>query len=149
VSALLFSPMSVPAQASTTQTLGDLSGKWTFPKVIKMPKGNCGTFKATFKLGPRSLSEGTGSTDYGFSTLFIYTKSMEPIAFAVASWEDFALESNGSSSESFKVKFCKTDWQNDDGDFLAGISLGNNRVGVVTEAYKKSSEYKANIKVVK
>ena len=128
---LMFPSTFVPANASSTQTVGNLSGKWTIPKVIKLPKGECGTFNATFKLGPKSLKPGTNASSFGYSSLGLYTPMKEPMASQVVSWSDYVLESNGSASQSFKVKFCKSDWQNNDGDFLAGVTKGKVEVAIV------------------
>jgi hypothetical protein len=147
---LLASPFSlVSASASQVQTIGDLSGKWTLPKTIKMPKGKCGTFNASFKLGPRSLKEGTSSTSYGYSALFLHTKSFDPIAAAVVSWNDFKIEETGKPSQSFKVQFCKSDWQNEDGDFVAAITLGKVGVTIVLEGGGLESEFKSSVTVTK
>ena len=135
---------SVPANASTSQTLGNLSGKWTIPTTIKLPKGNCGTFNATFKLGPKSLKPGTNSTPFGYSTFALVTPTIEPIASETVSWDEYLL-SNGSTSRSFKVKFCKTDWQNDDGDFLAGAAAGKVEAAIIDD----DRVIKSSVKFVK
>jgi Flp pilus assembly protein TadG len=121
---------SSPANASADQTLGNLSGKWTIPKTIKLPKSNCGTFNATFRLGVKSLKPGVNATDSGYSTLILVTPMTEGLASATASWSKHVL-SNGTTSQNFKVKFCKTDWQNSAGDFNAGVDAGRVEVAVV------------------
>lgn len=135
---------SAPANASTTQTIGNLSGKWTIPKTIKLPKGNCGTFSATFKLGPKSLKPGTNATSFGYSTFGLYTPMKEPMAGETVGWSDYVLDS-GATSQSFKVKFCKTDWQNSDGDFLAGVAAGKVEVAIV----QNDELIKASVKIVR
>ena len=131
---------SSPANASEVQTLGNLSGKWTFPKTIKLPKGNCGTFNATFKLGVKSLNPGVGSTASGYSTLILVTPLNEGIGFGNAVWKNYILN-NGATSQNFKIKFCKTDWQNSDGDFNVGVAAGRVQVAIVQndEVVTKSS----------
>jgi hypothetical protein len=128
---LVFPATNIPANASSTQSIGNLTGKWTIPKVVKLPKGNCSTFNATFKLGPKSLKPGTNATSFGFSSFGLYTPMKEPMASQVVSWSEYLIESNGSASQSFKVKFCKSDWQNSDGDFLAGVTKGKVEVAIV------------------
>ena len=116
---------SSPANASADQTLGNLSGKWTIPKTIKLPKGNCGTFNATFKLGVKSLKPGVGSATGGWSKNVL---------------------SNGAISENFKVKFCKTEWQNSNGEFNAGVAAGKVQVAVIQN---DEVVIKASVKFVK
>jgi len=121
---------SSPANASADQTLGNLSGKWTFPKTIKLPKSNCGTFNATFKLGVKSLKPGIGATDSGYSTLILVTPMTEALGSATGKWSKNVL-SNGATSQKFKVKFCKTDWQNSDGGFNVGVAAGTYEAAIV------------------
>jgi hypothetical protein len=121
---------SSPANASADQTLGNLSGKWTFPQTIKLPKGNCSSFNATFKLGVKSLKPGVSATNSGYSTLILVTPMTESLGSATASWSKNVL-SNGATSQNFKVKFCKTDWQNSGGEFVAGVAAGKVEVGIV------------------
>jgi hypothetical protein len=136
---------ATPAQASSTKTLGDLSGKWSFPSVVKLAKGNCGTIPISFKLGPRSLKEGTASTSFGYSMFFLYTSAADRYAGEVVSWSSFKLESGGTSIK-FKMKYCKEDWQNDDGDFLAGLKTGTISVAAITN---DDQEFYTKIKVTK
>ena len=136
---------SSPANASADQTLGNLSGKWTIPKTIKLPKGNCGTFNATFKLGVKSLKPGVGATDSGYSTLILVTPMNESLGSATGGWSKNVL-SNGAISENFKVKFCKTEWQNSNGEFNAGVAAGKVQVAVIQN---DEVVIKASVKFVK
>lgn len=143
-----FSTGANTSVAASTKTLGNLSGKWSLPSTVKLPKSKCGTIPVTFKLGPKSLSEGTGSTYVGVSSLMLYTPEKDLIAIETVTWDDYTLEQNGSSSIKFKMRYCKEDWQNADGDFLAGLKKGTISVGAYIESINNVyDEFRTTIKV--
>lgn len=169
----------IPAANSANSKLtGNMVAKWQFPVQVKIPKGECGKFNATFTLGQKALTEGTGGRSYqGFSVFAIVNENQEPFSTAVVKWvasssrlplnkisepqrrllelqaqienktvAELEQESvnawlgsldpdSGEKSRILQIKFCKNDWQNDDGDYLTGVTKGKQSVMIAIRKY--------------
>ena len=128
------------AQAAPTQTLKNLYLTVTFPTTVKMPKGNCGSFKVSYKLGMKAIQYG-----FGYSIVSVMVDS----DVAAGKYFSYNLEMDSDSPENgtFTIKFCKNDWM-DDTDARIGISAGTHDFGFLTSYDIKTEKY-ARIKFTK
>lgn len=128
------------SQAASTQTLKNLYLTVTFPTTVKMPKGECGSFKVSYKLGMKAIQYG-----FGYSIVSVMVDS----DVAAGKYFSYNLQMGSDSPENgtFTIKFCKNDWM-DDTDARIGISAGTYDFGFLTNFDINTEKY-ARIKFTK
>jgi hypothetical protein len=118
----------MPSAHAANKTVKNLYFSLTYPSVVKMPKGNCGSFKVSYTLGIKAKQVGLGSvtsavvvdeTDLAAGTLWYLNN--EPFGTA--------LKDKGTAI----WKFCKEDWVTDDDDARIGIFPGTHDIGFVSK----------------
>jgi hypothetical protein len=140
LSASFFSPS---AQASQ-KTVKNLYFSLTYPSVVKMPKGNCGSFKVSYILGIKAKQAGLGSVTSG---VVVDQSDLAAGTLWYLNNEPFgtALKDKGTAT----WKFCKEDWVTDDEDARIGISPGTHEIGFVSKFKGDVQEKWATIKFTK
>lgn len=128
---LVIGLISLPSSANAA-TLGNLTGKWSYPSTVSMPKGNCGTFTISFKVGFKTKAQ-----DLNLSTTFTVGNAQGDLIAASTVLADngriddlFELGKTSGDKFTHRVKFCKKPWKDDFGDVFAGVTRGNKRVEV-------------------
>ena len=141
--ASLLNFLTTPAQAASTVTLKNLYITVTYPSTVKMPKGDCGKFKVTYKLGLRATAEG-----FGFATITLFN-DLDPAGGKYLSYNlSLQPESESGKSGSFDLKFCKEDWTDPKGNERIGISAGTHVVSVYSN-FGDEVEKSGKIKLLK
>ena len=113
-----------PTYAASTKNLKNLYLNVTYPPVVKMPKGNCGSFSIKYKLGLRAINYG-----FGYSIVSVLVDSDTAAGVYFAYGEDMI--DNYPEEGTFKLKFSKNDWM-DGSDPRIGISPGTYTIGMLT-----------------
>ena len=134
----------MPSAHAANKTVKNLYFSLTYPSVVKMPKGNCGSFKVSYTLGIKAKQAGLGSvtsgvvvdeTDLAAGTLWYLNN--EPFGTA--------LKSKGTAI----WKFCKEDWITEDDDARIGIFPGTHTIGFVSDFNDDVQEKWGKIKFTK
>ena len=134
----------MPVANAANITVKNLYFSLTYPSVVKMPKGNCGSFKVSYTLGIKAKQAGLGSvtsgvvvdeTDLAAGTLWYLNN--EPFGTA--------LKSKGTAT----WKFCKEDWITEDDDARIGIFPGTHTIGFVSDFNDDVQEKWGKIKFIK
>ena len=104
----------------------------TYPSKVKMPKGDCGTFKVTYKLGLKAISKG-----FGYAVFILYNDE-DPAGGKLLTYNMVGVtESESGESGSFDVEFCKEDWMDPEDNWIGndriGISAGTHTIGLLTK----------------
>lgn len=140
LSALVF----IPSAHASNKTVKNLYFSLTFPSVVKMPKGNCGSFKVSYTLGIKAKQAGIGSVTSG---VVVDESDLAAGTLWYLNNEPFGtpLKNKGTAT----WKFCKEDWITDDDDARIGIFPGSHQIGFVSEFNSDVQEKWATIKFVK
>ena len=134
----------MPSAHAANITVKNLYFSLTYPSVVKMPKGNCGSFKVSYTLGIKAKQAGLGEvvsglvvdeTDLAAGTLWYLNN--EPFGTA--------LKSKGTAI----WKFCKEDWVTEDDDARIGIVPGTHTIGFVSRFGGVEQEKWGKIKFTK
>ncbi len=136
---LLFVPSS--SNAASTQTIKTLYLSITVPTQISMPKKACSTFKLTYALGIKAKQAG-----FGYSTIGLLIDE----DMAAGLYISYNLEPSSDAPEkgTAQIKYCKNDWETEDGDARIGVTTGTHSIGFVTK-YGDTAEKFGKIKIVK
>jgi len=141
--ASLLNFLTTPAQAASKVTLKNLYMTVTYPSSVKMPKGDCGEFKVTYKLGLKAIAKG-----FGFASVTLFNDS-DPAGGKYLSYNiNLQPESESGQSGSFDLKFCKEDWTDPKGNERIGISAGTHTVWVYSK-FGDEVEKSGKIKLLK
>lgn len=109
---------SVPANASSTQTIKNLDFSITLAKSVKLVKKGCSSFTVKYKVGVRAQ----GSVA-GYATILISNSNEDIAGFTILSW-GLSDEKKWPASGSVKIKYCREDWIAPDGSAVAGVDPG-------------------------
>ena len=139
LSVLVFIPSAHAAQI----TVKNLYFSLTYPSVVKMPKGNCGSFKVSYKLGIKAKQAGFGSVTSGVMV-------DESDLAAGTYWTlDLSVGTPLMDKGTATWKFCKDDWVTDGDDARIGILPGTHQIGFVSDFDDDVKEKWAKIKFTK
>ncbi len=118
----------VPSAHASNKTIKNLYFSLTYPSVVKMPKGNCGSFKVSYVLGIKAKQAGLGSVTSG---VVVDQSDLAAGTLWYLNNEPFgtALKDKGTAV----WKFCKEDWLSEDDDARIGVSPGTHEIGFVTK----------------
>ena len=139
ISGTLIAPSANAAQV----TIKNLYFSLTYPSVVKMPKGDCGSFKVSYKLGIKAKQVG-----YGMVTAIVIVGSDT----AAGSYWTLKLGSIGTplkANGTANWKFCKNDWLDDEDNARIGLNPGTYDIGFVSEFGNDYQEKGGKIKFVK
>jgi hypothetical protein len=135
---LLFTPSS--SYAASTQTIKTLYLSITVPTQISMPKKECSTFKLSYTLGLKAKQAG-----FGYSTIGLLIDD----DLAAGLFLSYNLGVGDSPEKgTAQIKYCKNDWETEDGDARIGAVPGTHSIGFVTK-YGGDAEKWGKIKIVK
>jgi hypothetical protein len=133
----------IPSAHAANKTIKNLYFSLTYPSVVKMPKGNCGSFKVSYTLGIKAKQFELGSV----SSAVLVDKT-DPAAGTVWGLNNpfyTVLKNKGTAI----WKFCKEDWLTDDDDARIGIFPGTHDIGFVSEFGGDEQEKWGKIKFTK
>jgi len=133
--------LSPPANAAT-KTLKNLYFSMTFPTTVKMPKGDCGSFTVSYKLGIKAKQAGFGMVTSG---LLVDSDLAAGTYWTLGLSVGTELKDSGKA----KWKFCKEDWLTEDEDARIGISPGTYKIGFVSDFDDDEQEKWGSIKFTK
>ena len=135
---LLFTPSS--SYAASTQTIKTLYLSITVPVQISMPKKECSTFTLSYALGLKAKQAG-----FGYSTIGLLIDN----DLAAGLYLSYNLGYHDAPEKgTAQIKYCKHDWENEDGDARIGAVPGTHSIGFVTK-YDGAAEKWGKIKIVK
>jgi hypothetical protein len=134
----------IPSAQAANKTVKNLYFSLTYPSVVKMPKGECGSFKVSYTLGLKAKQAGLGSVTSG---VVVDESDLAAGTLWYLNNEPFgtALKDKGTAT----WKFCKEDWLTEDDDARIGIYPGTHDIGFVSKFGGDVQEKWAKIKFVK
>jgi len=148
ISNIMFSPSANAA----TKTIRDLHFSLTYPAVVKMPKGNCGSFKISYAKGLKLLADTNqdGTPDEYFPFQLFAGVLVDQDYAAGSHWTydipnvGVPLKNKGTAT----WKFCKQDWV-DGTDRRVGLQPGTYEISFYAELRFEEIYKRGTIKFVK
>jgi hypothetical protein len=132
----------MPSAHAANKTLKNLYFSMTFPATVKMPKGDCGSFTVSYKLGIKAKQVGFGQVTSG---VLVDTDLAAGTYWTLGLAVGTDLKDSGKA----KWKFCKEDWLTEDEDARIGISPGTYKIGFVSDFNDDEQEKWGTIKFTK
>lgn len=136
VVSLLFSTIA-PANAVETVTLKNKYFTLSYPSVVTLPAGDCGTFKVKYAMTPVLMRSGVGSVEI---TVWSFEgEDMYLDWFAQKTvWYKVTKSLNSPTKGTLAMKFCKNDWKLGASKSIADAysSCSTKCYGVLPGAYK-------------
>jgi hypothetical protein len=139
---LLASVLTPNASHASNKTIKNLYFSLTYPSVVKMPKGDCGSFKVSYVLGIKAKQVGFGQVTSGVlvdSDLAAGTYWTLELAVGTP------LKDKGTA----KWKFCKSDWLDERDNARIGIGPGTYDIVFLSDFGGNEEEKSGKIKFVK
>jgi hypothetical protein len=141
VTLLVLSWALTPAASASQNTLKNLYFSLTYPSVVKMPKGNCGSFKVSYILGIKAKQAGFGSVVSG---VLVDSDLAAGIYWSLDLGVGKKLKNRGTAT----WKFCKRDWLDSEDEAYIGISPGTYNIGFVSDFNRDEQEKWGKIRFI-
>lgn len=136
VVSLLFSTIA-PANAVETVTLKNKYFTLSYPSVVTLPAGDCGTFKVKYAMSAALLRKGVGSVEITVWSFEGDEMYLDWFAQKTV-WHKVTKSLNSPTKGTLSMKFCKTDWKLTSSKAIADAysSCSSKCDGVVPGIYK-------------